>query len=89
MYREKIWYKMYLIIFTHKNHDFGQQTMADPTSSYTKKLKDGTINQVVNDLIMAKDNSGRASYKQYSESVDALHKCGINITIDALYKRVE
>ena len=24
--------------------------MADPTSSYVKKLKDGTVNQVVNDL---------------------------------------
>ena len=63
--------------------------MGDPTSSYTKMLKDGNINEVVTDLIMAKDNSGRASYKQYIESVDALHKCGINITIDALYERVE
>ena len=63
--------------------------MANPTSIYAKKVKDGAINQVVNVLIMAKGNSGRASYKQYSESVDALHKCGINITIDALYKRIE
>ena len=63
--------------------------MANPTSSYAKKSKDGTINQVVNDLIMAKDNSWRASNKQYSESVDALHKCDINIIIDALYKKVE
>ena len=63
--------------------------MANSTSSYAKKLKDGAINQVVNDLIMAKGNGERASYKQYSESIDALHKCGINITMDALYKRVE
>ena len=28
--------------------------MTDPTSSYAKKLKDGAVKQVVNDLIMAK-----------------------------------
>ena len=28
--------------------------MADPISSYVKKLKDGAVNQVVNDLIIAK-----------------------------------
>ena len=38
---------------------------------------------------MANGNSGRAGYKQYSESVDALHKCGIDITINAFYKRIE
>ena len=63
--------------------------MAHPTSCYVKKLKDGTVNQVVNDLIMAKDSEGRVSHKQYNEAVDALCKCGINITIDELYKRVE
>ena len=63
--------------------------MADSTSSYAKKLKEGTINHVVSNLIMAKGNSGRYGYKQDSESVDALHKCGIDNTIDALYKRVE
>ena len=62
--------------------------MADPTFSYAKKLKAGTTNQVVSDLIIAKGNNGRASYK-YSESFYALHKCGINITIHALSKRVE
>ena len=29
--------------------------MTDPTSSYVKKLKDGVVNQVVNDLIIAED----------------------------------
>ena len=33
-----------------KNHDRPQQIMADPISSYVKKLKDGAVNQVVNDL---------------------------------------
>ena len=59
------------------------------TSNYIKKLKDGEVNQVVNDLSMAKDSEGRVSHKQYNEAIDALHKCGIDITIDALYKRVE
>ena len=27
--------------------------MADPTSSYVEKLKDGAVNQVVHDLIIA------------------------------------
>ena len=31
----------------------------------------------------------RAEYKQKSESVDAIHKCGIDTTIDALYEEVE
>ena len=54
-------YKKYLIFFFTKNHDPQQQIMDDSTSSYTKRLKDGTINQVVNNLIMAKENGGRAS----------------------------
>ena len=57
--------------------------MANPTSNYAKKLKDGVINQVVNDSIMAKGSSGKASYKKYSKSVDALCKCNV------LCKRVE
>ena len=44
-----------------KNHYHWQQIMANSTSSYAKKLKDGTINQVVSDLNMAKGNSGRAN----------------------------
>ena len=63
--------------------------MANPTSSYVKNLKEGTINQVVSDLIMVKSNGGSSSYKQYNENVDVLHKCGINITIDDLYERVK
>ena len=43
--------------------------MGDSTSSYAKKLEEGTINEVVSDLIMAKGNSGRAGYKQHSENV--------------------
>ena len=40
--------------------------MTNPTSSYAKKLEDGTINQVFSDLNMAKGNSEMASHKQYS-----------------------
>ena len=76
-----------MLITTNQNQQ--QQIVADSTLSYAKKLKEVTINQVVSDLIMAKGNSGRPGYKQYSEHLDALHKCGIDITIDALYKRVE
>ena len=57
--------------------------MADPSSSYDKKLKDGVVNQVVNDLIMTKGSEGWVSHKQYNEAVDALHKCGIDVTTDA------
>ena len=63
--------------------------MANPILSYVKKLEDGAVNQVVNDLIIAKGSEGRVSHKQYNSAVDALFNCGINITIDALYKRVE
>ena len=42
------------IFYSHKNHDFQQQITAHPSSSYVKKLKDGAVNQLVNDLIIAK-----------------------------------
>ena len=63
--------------------------MVNPTSNYAKKLKDGATNHIVNDLIIVKGSDGRMSHKQYNEAVDALNKYGINVTIDALYKRVE
>ena len=47
------------------------------------------LHQVDDDLIIAKGSEGRVSHKHYNEAVDAICKCGINITIDALYKRVE
>ena len=80
---------LYTWCLNKKNHYHWQQTIADPTSNCINKLKDWAINQVVNDLIMAKDSSRRTSCKQYNESVDTLDKCGINVTIDALFKRVE
>ena len=33
-----------------KKHCCQQQIMADPTSSYVKKLKDGAVNQVGKDM---------------------------------------
>ena len=33
-----------------KNHHCQQQIMANPTSSYINKLKDGAVNQVVDEL---------------------------------------
>ena len=63
--------------------------MANLISSYVKKLKDGAVNQVVDDLIIAKGSEERVSQREYNEAVDALFKCGINITIDALYKELK
>ncbi len=56
---------------------------------YIKKLHNGAINQAINDLVLAKRRDGMIQKNGYLSVLDALHKIGVNITRDALYKRVE
>ncbi len=53
---------------------------------YIKKLQNGAINQAVNDLVLARKRDGMIQKNAYSSILDALHKIGVNITRDALYK---
>ena len=76
--------------FSQKNHNLNRSgNRALLNTKYLKKARDGTIDIVVNDLIKSKGSNGRAANKQYRESVEVLHECGINILVDTLYKRVE
>ena len=63
--------------------------MSNATKVLTKKLHSTAIDLIINELIMAKNGNGRNDHKKYNNNLNALHNLGVDMTIDAVYKRVE
>ncbi len=57
--------------------------------NYVKKLHDGALKQAVNDMVQARRRNGKLEKNAYMAIIDVLSECGIKISRDALYKRVE
>ncbi len=56
---------------------------------YVKKLQDGAIKQVIEDLVERKRKGGTLGRNAYLSAIGALSKIGVKIKHNALYNRVE